>query len=252
MSGSRRFRWIAIAAVLASNFSGCGGTTEGTEVLVSAAASLTDAFAELERSFETATPGVDVVLNFGGSAALREQILAGAPVDVFASANTATMDAVVAAGETAETPRIFATNLLAIAVPPDNPAGIVGLEDFARPEVLIGFCAAAVPCGGFAREALSRAGVDPAVDTNEPDVRALLTKIEEGELDAGIVYSTDIVAAAGLVRGITIGDAANIVAEYPMAVLAAAPHPEEAAAFTAFVHSPVGTAILAEHGFGTP
>lgn len=231
----------------------CGGSDEATrgEVLVSAAASLTDAFTEIETAYEDANPDVDVVLNFGPSSGLREQILEGAPADVFASANTSNMDQVVEAGET-EDPQIFVHNRLQIAVPPGNPAGVSGLEDFGRDELLIGLCAQEVPCGDFAREALANAGVTPAIDTNEPDVRALLTKIEAGELDAGITYVTDVASTQGAVDGIDIPEDENVVAEYPIAVLSNAPNPDAAAAFVEFVVSDEGQAILASYGFQSP
>lgn len=222
------------------------------EVLVSAAASLTDAFAEVEAAFEAATPGVDVVLNLGPSSGLREQIVEGAPVDVFASANTSTMDQVAEAGEVAGEAEIFVTNRLQIAVPAGNPAGVTGLEDFGRDELLIGLCAEQVPCGDFAREALSNAGVTPAIDTNETDVRALLTKIEMGEIDAGITYVTDVASTDGAVDGVDITDDRNVVADYRIAVLAGAPNPEAASAFVDFVLSADGQAILAEYGFSSP
>jgi len=228
-----------------------GPALEG-RVLVSAAASLRDAFGEIERAFESAHPRVDVVLNLGSSSTLRAQILEGAPVDVFASANVANMDQVVAAGAVPGEPRIFARNLLVIAVPRGNPAGVRGLQDFAREELLLGLCAEEVPCGAFARQALARAGVVPAIDTNEPDVRALLTRVELGELDAGITYITDVVSSRGRVEGIEIPEEHNVVAEYPIAVLADAPNPEAAAAFVAFVLSREGQAILRKHGFAAP
>ncbi len=228
----------------------CGQNVEG-EILVSAAASLTDAFGEIETEFEAVNPGVDVVLNLGSSSSLREQIIEGAPADVFASANTSNMDQVVEAGE-AEGGEIFVTNLLQIAVPAGNPAGIAGLEDFANEDLLIGLCAEDVPCGDFGRQALENAGVTPAIDTNEPDVRALLTKVEAGELDAGITYVTDVLSTDGAVEGIEIPDEFNVVAEYPIAALLNAPNPDAADAFVEFVLSDDGQAILASYGFQSP
>lgn len=219
------------------------------ELLVSAAASLTDAFTDIESAFEAANPGIEVTLNFGGSSSLRAQIIEGAPVDVFASANPANMDRVAAAGMLAGEPRIFARNLLRIAVPPGNPARVRGLDEFARGKLLLGLCARAVPCGDLARQALARAGVALSIDTEEPDVRALLTKIALGELDAGIVYATDIASADGAVEGIDIPGDVNLVAGYPIAALADAPNPPAARAFVGFVLSPGGRAILARHGF---
>ncbi len=130
--------------------------------------------------------------------------------------------------------------------------GVTGLIDFGRDELLIGLCAEGVPCGEFAREALDAAGVIPATDTNEPDVRALLTKIEAGELDAGITYVSDVVSAGGSVEGIDIPEDENVVAVYPIAVLAEAASPGESEDFVDFVLSTEGQAILVEHGFAAP
>jgi len=222
------------------------------DLLVSAAASLTDAFGEMETAFETAKPGVDVLLNLGPSSGLREQILEGAPADVFASANTSNMEQVIEAGEVAGDPEIFVTNVLQIAVPSGNSAGVTGLEDFANEDLLIGLCAEDVPCGDFGRTVLENAGVTPAIDTNEPDVRALLTKIEAGELDAGITYVTDVVSTGGTVEGVDIPDEFNVIADYPIAALVNAPNPDAAAAFLAFVLSAEGQAILNRYGFSSP
>lgn len=242
----------ACAAPVASPSPPAGESELEGEVLVSAAASLTDAFAEVEAAFEEANDGVDVVLNLGGSSALREQILEGAPADVFASANASNMEQVADAGEVAGEAQIFVSNMLVIAVPAGNPSGITGLDDFANDELLIGLCAEDVPCGDFGCTALENAGVSPAIDTNEPDVRALLTKIELGELDAGITYATDVLSTEGAVEAIDIPTDVNVVAEYPIAALAGAPNPDAAAAFVEFVLSDEGQAILADHGFASP
>ena len=229
----------------------CGGSERPSdEILVSAAASLADAFAESEAAFEAANPDIDVLLNLGSSSSLREQILEGAPVDVFASANPSNMTQVIAAGATNQS-TTFALNLLQIAVPAGNPAGIAGLADFASPELLIGLCAAGVPCGDFGRLALQAAGVVASIDSEEPDVRALLTKIEAGELDAGIVYVTDVLSSSA-VDGIEIPEEFNVVAEYPIAVLTEAPNPGGAEAFVNFVLSEEGQAILQRYGFESP
>jgi molybdate transport system substrate-binding protein len=221
-------------------------------VLVSAAASLTDAFGEVAKAFEAAHPKTRVVLNLGASSTLRTQILEGAPVDVFASADTTNMAPVVVAGRVAGRPRVFARNLLQIAVPKGNPGKVKGLADFSREKLLIGLCAPQVPCGVYARQILARAGVVPSVDTEEPDVRALLTKVEAGELDAGITYVTDVASTHGRVQGIDIPMAQNVVAAYPIALLTRAPHPQAATAFVAFVMSHAGQAILRRYGFRAP
>jgi molybdate transport system substrate-binding protein len=253
---------LLAAAVLA----GCGadGTDDGRApgnssgpslrgtITVFAAASLTDAFQRLGNDFEAVHPGVSVRFSFGGSSALREQILSGAPADVFASANESNMQAVVDAGAVAGRATPFVTNQLQIAVPGDNPGRVTGLADFARPDLLIGLCAEEVPCGEFGREALSKAGVEPSVDTNEADVRSLLTKIEAGELDAGIVYRTDVLAAGDKLRGIEIPAEQNVVAVYPVASLSASKDPAAASAFVSYLLSPKGQATLKSFGFGPP
>jgi len=218
--------------------------------VVSAAASLQEAFTEIAAAFEDQHPETEVLLNFAGSSTLREQILEGSPVDVFASANIPSMDAVVEAGEVSGQRVVFALNRLQIAVPAGNPAGVESLADFADENLLIGLCAVGVPCGDFARETLALAGVQPAIDSDEPDVRALLTKVGEGELDAGIMYVTDVVASDD-VEGIEIPDEFNVVAEYPIAV-SSGNSPDAAEVFVEVVLSEVGQGILREHGFASP
>lgn len=255
----RRVRVLAVGLAMAIGACGAGdggtdrdGDPGSRELVVSAAASLADAFTDVEDAFEATEPNVDVVVNTAGSSTLRDQIIEGAPVDVFASANTAIMGELLDAGRVAGAPRTFAMNRLVIAVPEGNPASIDGLEDFARDGLLIGLCAEQVPCGDFARQALGNAGVEPAVDTNEPNVRALLTKIEAGELDAAITYATDAASAPGTVDAIAIPPDVDIVAEYPIAILADAANPDDAEAFVAFVLSEQGRAILLDHGFAVP
>ena len=253
----RFFVLSGLAMILVVAFSGCsaagpgGDGLEGT-VLVSAAASLGNAFADIEAAFEELHPRVDVVLNLGASSTLREQILEGAPADVFASANQSNMAMLVERGDVAGEPTVFAHNLLQIVVPAGNPGGVAGLADFGREELLIGLCAEGAPCGEGARTALHNAGVTPALDTAEPDVRALITKIEAGELDAAITYLTDVFAAGGSVDGVEIPEDVNVIAEYPIAPLAGSKNPDAAAAFVDFVLSRDGQAILAEYGFGSP
>lgn len=205
-------------------------------VTVSAASSLAEAFGEIERAFEVANPGVDVVLNLGGSSSLAAQIQAGAAVDVFATADGAHL-AGIASG------RPFAGNDIVVATPPDNPGGIVGLEDFADPNLYLGLCAEGVPCGDLARLSLRSAGVVANIDTEEPDVRSLVTKLLAGELDGGIVYRTDL---EGL-HGIDIPAEHRASATYEIAALT-----REGDGFTDFVLSDAGRSILLDHGFDTP
>lgn len=244
---------IAVVVLMVATLSGCGARAGSEDqLLVSAAASLTDAFTAIEGVFEEANPGVDVVLNLAGSSALREQILAGAPAAVFASANVSNMSRVASAGETVGDPRIFARNRLQIAVPAGNPAGVENLDDFADESLFIGLCAEDVPCGDLARRALDAAGVTPSIDTNEPDVRSLLTKVGAGELDAGIVYVTDVVASDVAIEGIDIPEGINVVASYSIAVLSGAADRETAGAFIDFVLSEEGQSLLTRFGFDSP
>lgn len=246
---------LPLTVVMVALLAACGSDSSPAarqEVLVSAAASLTDAFTDMEAAFEEVYPHTDVVINLGGSSALREQILAGAPVDVFASANAENVAVVETERLTAAPAVIFATNHMEIAVPVGNPGGVVGIADFANPALLLGLCDRAVPCGGLAMQTLARAGVVPDPDTYEPDVRALLTKIEAGELDAGIVYATDVTARSGTVVGVEIPEDLNTIAEYPIVVLTGGDNVDGGAAFVAFVLSDTGRAILVDHGFSTP
>lgn len=223
---------------------------EGT-VTVLAAASLTDTFDALATSFESEYPGVDVVLGYGGSSALATQITEGAPADVFAAANESTMQVVVDAGD-AQTPVVFATNTLELVVPAGNPARVTGLADLGNADLAIALCDPAVPCGSAAQALLASAGVTAQPDTLEQDVKAVLTKIELGEADAGLVYLTDVVAAGGAVEGIEVPEASDVVNRYPIAALSAAPNPVAARTWVDFVLSEAGQRALADAGFVAP
>ena len=230
--------------------SSCSGGDDRETVLVMAASSLTDAFIGIETAFEAANPEIDVQLNLAGSASLREQIVQGAPADVFASANASTMQAVVDAGA-ANTSTPFAGNTLQIAVPLGNPANVSDIADLADPDLLVGLCGEQVPCGQFARQALDQAGVVASIDTNEGDVRALVTKLEAGELDAGIVYATDVIASPEI-EGIALPANTDVAITYPIAVLTDSPNPDLARTFFDFVLSAPGQALLADAGFIAP
>ena len=228
-----------------------GGAPSGT-VTVFAAASLTEAFERIGHDFEADHRGVRVRYNFGGSSGLAQQIVQGAPADVFAAANPATMDQVTAAGAAAGAPRVFVRNTLRIAVPENDPARVRGLADLARPGVKVALCAPQVPCGAAAVKALAAAGVTVTPVTLERDVKAALTKVRLGEVDAALVYRTDVRAAAGQVRGIQFPEAAEAVNDYPIAVLAEAPNPAAARAFVDYVRSGKARAVLADAGFDQP
>ncbi len=218
-------------------------------MLVLAAASLSDAFAEIEVAFEQEHPGVDVEVSVAGSSALREQIEQGAPADVVAVANDLVMNELAGEGHVSD-PIIFATNRLAVVTPTDAAGLVTSAERLADPDLLVGLCAPRVPCGQYALDALSMLGVEPDVDTYESDVRALTTKLVLGELDAGVIYSTD---AARHVQDLTVvATLDGVDVRYPIAVLTDAPHSDDAADFVAFVLSPPGQAILASAGFEAP
>lgn len=235
-------RILVIGLLLAA----CGGSPARSEVLVSAASSLTDVFGEIEQAYEAAHPGVDVVLNLGASSTLAAQIVEGAPVDVFAAADGLTMRDVVDAGLADDEPVTFARNRIVIAVPAGNPGGLQGIDDFERAELLLGICAAGAPCGTLAGEAFAAAGIDAEIDTEEPNVRALLAKVVSGELDAGIVYATD--AAGSAVQALPIEP--PVTTGYP--IVAVADGSGSAVDFIGFVLSDEGQAILLRYGFEAP
>lgn len=241
---------VAVVVILA----GCaaGPTDSASTVTVFAAASLTDAFEELAAAFEQARPGSDVVLNLAGTQTLAAQLSEGAPADVFAAADSRHMAAVEERGLIEGQPRTFAGNRLAIAVEPGNPLGISGLSDLADPDLVVVLPEAEVPAGAYARDALSRAGIEVTPASLEPDVRAAQAKVSLGEADAAIVYTSDVAAADGRVTGVAIPDDVNVDATYPIAVVAGAPNREAAASFWAFVLGDEGREILADHGFTTP
>lgn len=227
------------------------GPVTGT-VTVLAAASLTSAFTQIGKNFEAAHPGTHVTFSFGGSSGLAQQITQGAPADVFAAASTTTMKQVTDAGLTPSGPVIFVRNQLVIAVAKGNPKAVHGLADLARPGVTVALCAPPVPCGDAAKRALAAAGVHVTPVTQEEDVKAALTKVRLGEVDAALVYRTDVRDAGDAVTGIEFPESARAVNDYPIAVLAHAPNPSGASAFVDYVRSPAGQAVLNAAGFQQP
>ena len=230
---------------------GPGHTTGPTgPITVFAAASLTEAFTRIGTDFE-ARSGSAVTFSFGSSATLATQINAGAPADVFAAASPATMKMVADAGGAAA-PVDFVSNTLQIAVPTGNPGHIAGLSDFADLSKTIAICAPQVPCGAAAEMVFAAAGITPRPDTLEQDVKAALAKVAADEVDAALVYRTDVIAAADRVDGIDFPEAGQAVNTYPIAVLTASRAPAAAQAFVDHVLSPDGQAVLEEAGFATP
>lgn len=264
-TGRRTVAGIATAALLAVT-AACGATDAGGEpassgtqertLTVLAAASLRDAFTRLADDFEAEHEGVTVALSFAGSSDLADQVLAGAPADVLASADERTMDRVVEAGDAAE-PVPFATNTLTVATPPDDPAGITGAADLARDDVRLVVCAPRVPCGAATDAVEDAAGVTFHRVSEEASVTDVLGKVVSGEADAGLVYVTDAALAGADVAVVDVPEAAAAVNTYPVAVLAAASDagPEQAALaqeWVDLVTGATGRAVLADAGFGVP
>ena len=220
-------------------------------IVVNAAASLTETFGVIAADFEKQHPAVTVTLNFGGSSALAESILQGAPVDVFAAASPATMATVTDAGF-ATGPEVFASNSLIIAVPAGNPGGITGLRDFADPDRTMALCAPEVPCGAAALKAFAAAGITAMPDTLEEDVKAALTKVRLGEVDAALVYRTDVLAAGDDVDGIDFARSDEASSDYLIVPVGKSVKPDVASAFVAFVLGGASRRVLSDAGFTTP
>jgi molybdate transport system substrate-binding protein len=230
-----------------------GGNSRITgQVTVFAAASLTEAFTTIGKDFEAAHPGVTVTFNLSGSSALATQINQGAPADVFASASPATMATVTDAGNAADKPATFVRNQLVIAVPEGNPDGISGLADLTRSGVKVALCAEKVPCGAAAATALEASKESLTPVTLEQDVKGALAKVTLGEVDAALVYRTDVRAADREVDGIEFEESASAINDYPIVVLKDAPNPRAAKMFVAYVRSDKGAAVLTEAGFQAP
>ena len=248
----------AAGSTPAAESSPAGDTPTGT-VTVFAAASLTDVFTGFGEQLEDENPDLTVQFNFAGSSALATQIAQGAPADVFAAADEAQMTRVTDAG-LAEEPEVFAENRLMLVVPRDNPAGIglpegagiPSLADVLPSDVTLAVCAAEVPCGAAAAEVLGSTGLAAAPDTYEEDVRAVLTKVELGEVDAGLVYVSDVHAAGDSVLAFAFREAEAVGNRYPVAVLGDAPNPVAARAFVDLVTSEEGRQALADAGFLAP
>lgn len=251
-----RIALLLVTATAIPGLTGCGsspgGGTSGSQTLtVYAAASLTGTFTELAADFEAARPGVRVALNFGGSADLAAQIQQGAPADVFASADAATMARVTADGLHAQDPRTFASNTLTIITPRDNPAGVRSFTDLTRDDVALVVCAPAVPCGAATAQLAEIAGPSLTPVSEEQNVKDVLAKVTAGEADAGLVYVTDAIAAGDAVRTVAVPQAGAAANTYPIVALRDSEHADLATAFVALVLSDAGRSVLAAAGFAT-
>ena len=230
--------------------SGNGSSAPAAPITVFAAASLTGSFTQIGQDFQ-AKSGSTVTFNFGASSTLATQINQGAPADVFAAASPVTMRTVTDTGG-AGTPVNFASNTLQIAVPKGNPAQIAGLADFADESKTIAICARQVPCGAAAEKVFTAAKITPKPDTLEQDVKAALAKVAANEVDAALVYKTDVLAAPDDVDGLEFPESGQAVNQYPIATLTASKAPEVSQAFVDYVRSPKGQAVLTNAGFAQP
>ena len=235
----------------------------GKSITVLAAASLTEPFNELGKMFEATNPGTKVIFSFSGSQQLAQQITEGAPADVFASASEKYMDAIVAADKAkTENVKTFVENKLVVIYPADNPAGILTLIDLAKPGMKLDLAAAEVPVGKYSLDFLDKASRDQSfpiqfketvlqnVVSYEDNVKTVLTKVKLGEVDAGIVYSSDISGKNATEIGrLDIPEELNVIARYPIAPLSNSENPDLARTFVELVMSPQGQAILANFGF---
>ncbi len=222
-------------------------------IVVSAAASLTDAFTTIRDRFVAANPDAHVTLNFGSSGALSTQILNGAPADVAAFADTVPMNALAKADLLAAPPEVFARNRLVIVTEPGNPNGIDSLADLATAGT-ISLCVDTAPCGKFADRILADVGVTIPTSniTRGTDVRSTLSAVTEGDAVAAIVYVTDAKAAGDRIDTVAIPEAHDVTADYPIAALGATSSPALARAFEAFVLSEQGRSVLEDAGFLAP
>jgi molybdate transport system substrate-binding protein len=255
------FSLVFVGAALAQSRPGSPGAParggEKGELIVFAASSLREVFAKLAEEFKRQHPGVEVTFNLAGSQELRVQIEQGAAADVFASADRRHMDA-VKAGQWVAEDRIFARNEPVLAISSAGRAAIKSFEELPKAKRIV-VAAPEVPIGGYTVQILERADrryggdfrreVEARIASKELNVRQVLAKVKLGEADAGIVYRTDVASAGAGVTALAIPGELNVVAEYPVAVLKAAPHPKLAEAWVELMTSPTGQRVFSDFGF---
>lgn len=271
-SSLSRFALLAALLPFVSMLSACGSTSSDSgstptaaspvTLNVFAAASLTNAFKQIGQKFQRAYPNVTVTFNFAGSQTLAQQINQGAPADVFASANQAQMNVVIQSGEVAaSSSKVFAHNLLVVIFPRSNPGQITSLQDLAKSGLRIVLAAASVPAGQYAVDFLGKASADPSfgasykanvlknVVSYETDVESVVTKVAQGEADAGIVYTTDALANTSQLGQIAIPANLQTAATYPIAPIKGSRNAAAAQQFVDYVLSSDGQAVLTSFGF---
>jgi molybdate transport system substrate-binding protein len=244
-------RIAVLIAALGVPLAACRSTSSDMHtVTVFAASSLTEVFTEIGAAYQTTHPGTTVTFNFAASSSLATQITEGAPADVFAAADTATMQGLQDGERLNGEPSVFATNSLEIITEPGNPNGIASLADLANPDLAVVLADPQVPIGKYTAEVLAKAGVTVVAKSLEQNVKSVVGKVTLGEADAGIVYVTDVLAAGKQASGVEVPAEVNVIADYPIAVTKTATADRDAAAFVAFVLSPEGQRILKQRGFG--
>ena len=223
------------------------------ELTVSAAASLTESFTRIGRQFRREHPGIRLRFNFASTSSLVSQIQAGAPVDVFASADLSSQDRLAASGNITSAPRVFARNTMQIAVKPGNPLAIKGVGDLTRVGV-IGLCGRTVPCGVYAASvlALNKTNVPESQITRGTDAKATLASVAVGDANAAIVYVTDVRAAGKAVSGVAIPARQNVRAIYGVSVVRGSANRAAAQAFINYLLGQEGQATLKSFGFLAP
>ena len=244
-------RQALVVAMAAVTLVACSPGDGRSRLTVLAASSLTDAFTHLEQTYEGDHPDIDVVLSFDSSAILAQQVIAGAPADVLATADEATMRLVAEKGLLTADPVAFASNTLALVTPADNPAGIDDVRDLESADVDVAMCAPQAPCGAATQRLLELEGTEVTAATQEDNVRSVLTKVRLGQVDAGIVYVTDAASAGEAVDTFSIGRADDVVTINPIAVLAASENRAAAQDWVDLILSEDGQRRLADFGFGT-
>lgn len=229
--------------------SGSASAAPRANLTVLAAASLTNVFKTAGAAYEKAHPGTRITFSFAGSQELVAQVSQGSPADVLVTADTKSMDKVKA---DTGTPAIIAKNRLVIATGEGNPFKVDELKDLADTRLKVVLAAPEVPAGKYSKKVLDAQKITVKPVSQEPNVRAVLSKVELGEADAGLVYKTDAASAADKVDAVEIPDAQNAIATYPTATLKDSKNAEAAAAFVAWLSSPEGQKILQGAGFQKP
>jgi molybdate transport system substrate-binding protein len=244
---------LAIALTVLVALGGCtnspGAGDDPTTITVLAASSLTDVAKDITSAYQREHPDVRLRFSLAGSQELASQIRQGVPADVIVTADEPTMNGL---GNLVHDPVVVAANRLTIVVEKGNPKRVDDLADLARPDVVTVLADATVPVGRYSRQVLDAAGVKVKAQSEEPDVRAVLTRVRLGEADAGIVYGTDIAAAADEVEAVSIPADVNLLAHYPAAVVADSQHPDDSKALVDWLTSTAGQRVMSRAGFLRP